>query len=121
MTSAQPGRLEGEASHSKERVASVKDVPEGQVRVVTCGERELAVSNLDGTLYAIDNVCTHDGGPLGEGRLRGNRVICPRHGAAFDARTGKVLTLPAVRSVRAYPVTTDGGDVFVDCDAGKLP
>ena len=96
-------------------------MPEGEVRVVECGGRSLALSNIGGTLHAIDNVCTHDGGPLGEGRLRGDRVLCPRHGAAFDARTGKVLTLPAVKSVRSYPVTVDGDAVYVDCEAGMLP
>ena len=102
---------------STERVAGAGEVPAGEVRVVTCaGGRSLALSNVDGALYAIDNICTHDGGPLGEGRLRNGRVICPRHGAAFDARTGKVLTLPAVRGVRAYPVTVDGDDVLVDCE-----
>jgi 3-phenylpropionate/trans-cinnamate dioxygenase ferredoxin subunit len=98
------------------RVASTSDVAEGQVCVVECDGRSLALSNVAGELYAIDNVCTHDGGPLGEGRLRNGRVICPRHGAAFDARTGKVLTLPAVKGVRAYPVTIDGDDVLVDLE-----
>jgi len=79
------------------------------------GGREVAVSNIDGEYFAIDNICTHDGGPLGEGKLQRGRVICPRHGAAFDARTGKVLTLPAVRSVNAYPVTVDGDDLYIDC------
>lgn len=106
---------------SEERVGSLADIPEGEVRVVQCGERSLAVSNIDGELYAIDNRCTHDNGPLGEGRLRNGRVICPRHGAAFDAKTGKVLSLPAVRSVAAYPVTVDGDEVYIDCDAGVLP
>ena len=101
-----------------ERVAAVADIPEGEVRVVTCAAgRSLAVSNIEGDLFAIDNVCTHDGGPLGEGRLRGDRVICPRHGAAFDARTGRALTLPAARGVSAYDVTVDGEDVYVDCEA----
>lgn len=99
------------------RVAAKADVVAGTVRVVRCDHgRSLALSNVGGELYAIDNVCTHDGGPLGDGRLRGDRVICPRHGAAFDARTGKVLTLPAVRSVRAYAVHLDGDDVYVECD-----
>jgi 3-phenylpropionate/trans-cinnamate dioxygenase ferredoxin subunit len=102
---------------SKERVAATSDVPEGQVRVVACGEKSLALSNIDGELYAIDNTCTHDNGPLGEGRLQRGRVICPRHGAAFDAKTGKVLTLPAVRSVNAYRVVVEGDNVFVECDA----
>jgi len=79
---------------SRERVATTADVPEGEVRVVECGERSLALSNIDGEFYAIDNICTHDGGPLGEGTLRRGRIICPRHGAAFDAKTGKVLSLP---------------------------
>ena len=101
-----------------ERVAAVSDIPAGEIRVVTCtGGLSLAVSNVEGELFAIDNVCTHDAGPLGEGRLRGDRIICPRHGAAFDARTGRALTLPAVRGVGAYAVTVDGDDVYVDCEA----
>lgn len=99
-----------------ERVCSVSEIPEGEVRVVECGERSLALSNVDGELYAIDNVCTHDGGPLGEGRLQRGRVICPRHGAAFDAKTGAALTLPAVRGVAAYDVNVEGDDVFVECE-----
>lgn len=102
---------------TQERVATKTEFPEGQVRVVQCGTRSLAVSNVDGELYAIDNLCTHDNGPLGEGELRNGRIICPRHGAAFDARTGKALTLPAVRGVAAYAVSVDGDDVYVDCDA----
>ena len=97
------------------RVAALADVPEGEVRVVQCAGRSLALSNLGGELHAIDNVCTHDGGPLGEGRLRGDRVICPRHGAAFDARSGRALTLPAVRGVGAYPVRVEDGAVLVEC------
>ncbi|MDA1009989.1 MAG: Rieske 2Fe-2S domain-containing protein [Chloroflexi bacterium] len=102
---------------SQERVAGTPDIPVGEVRVVECGGgRSLALSNVDGELYAIDNLCTHDGGPLGEGKLRRGRVICPRHGAAFDAKTGRVLTLPAVKSVSAYRVTVEGDHVFVECD-----
>ena len=99
------------------RVCATSDVPRGDVRVVSCGERRLAISNVDGVLYAIDDLCTHDGGDLGEGTLSGHRVVCPRHGAAFDARTGKVLSLPAVHDVHAYAVTVEGDDVFVDCEA----
>ena len=103
-----------------ERVASVADLPEGEVRVVTCASgRSLAVSNIDGELHAIDNICTHDEGPLGEGRLRDGRIICPRHGAAFDARTGKALTFPATRGVSAYAVSVEGGDVLIDCEAAS--
>ena len=99
------------------RVCAAADVPEGEVRTVACGDRSVAIANVDGELHAIDNLCTHDGGPLGNGRLAGSRVICPRHGAAFDARSGRALTLPAVRGVRSYAVRVEGGDVYVDCDA----
>ena len=101
---------------SRERIAAISDVSEGEVRVVECGGRSLALSNVDGELFAIDNVCTHDGGPLGEGRLRNGRVICPRHGAAFDARSGRALTLPAVRGVAAYPVSVEGDAAYVECE-----
>jgi 3-phenylpropionate/trans-cinnamate dioxygenase ferredoxin component len=103
---------------ARERIGSADQIAPGEVRVLRCaGGRELAVSNIDGTLYAIDDLCTHDGGTLGEGRLRNGRVICPRHGAAFDARTGKVISLPAVKSVSSYAVSVDDGAIYVDCDA----
>ncbi len=103
---------------SREHVGSASDVPEGRVRVVECaGGRSLALANVDGELFAIDNVCTHDAGPLGEGELFQGRVICPRHGAAFDPKSGKVLTLPAVRDVAAFEVTLEGDDVYIECDA----
>ena len=101
---------------SRERVASASDIPAGEVRVVDCAGRSLALSNIDGAYYAIDNRCTHDNGPLGEGTLRNGRILCPRHGAAFDARTGRVLSLPAVRSVDAYEVTVEGDDILIDCE-----
>ena len=102
-----------------ERLPAASEVPAGEVRVLACGARSLAVSNIEGAFYAIDNVCTHDNGPLGEGTLRNGRILCPRHGAAFDAKTGRVLSLPAVRSVGAYPVTVDGDDLYVDCEAAQ--
>jgi len=102
---------------TKERVANSAAVPAGEVRVLSCGGRALAVANLDGELYAIDNVCTHDGGPLGEGQLRNGRIICPRHGAAFDPKTGRALTLPAVRSVQTYPTTIEADGIYIDCPA----
>ena len=108
------------AGTPEERSGFASEVPQGEVRVMRCaGGREVAVSNIDGEYFAIDNICTHDGGPLGEGKLQRGRVICPRHGAAFDARTGKVLTLPAVRSVNAYPVSVDGDDLYIDCSGSS--
>lgn len=98
------------------RVASVNEVPEGEVRVFEAGGRSLAVAHLDGEFHAIDNICTHDGGALGEGSLWGDTVECPRHGARFDVRTGAVRALPAVKPVRAYPTKVEGDEVQVDLD-----
>jgi 3-phenylpropionate/trans-cinnamate dioxygenase ferredoxin subunit len=96
------------------RVASKDDVPPGQVRVFDVGGWSIALANVDGEFFAIDNVCTHDGGPLGEGVLAGETVECPRHGARFDVRTGRVRALPAVLPVPTYPVEVVGDEVRVD-------
>ena len=90
------------------------DVPVGEARVFAVNGKHIAVCNVDGTLYAIDDVCTHDGGPLGEGFLEGDQIECPRHGALFDVKTGKALTLPAVLPVNSYPVQVDGDEIKVE-------
>lgn len=96
-------------------VASEQDVPAGEVKVVQAGDRSLCVGHCeDGTWGAIDNVCTHDGGILGEGELEDCMVECPRHGARFDLVTGEVRAFPAVFGVNAYPVRVVGGRVEVD-------
>src|SRR5438132_9298921 len=99
---------------TSKRVAAVGEVPEGEVRVFTVNGTHLAVANVDGTFYAIDDVCTHDGGPLGEGILFGDQIECPRHGARFDVKTGRPRTLPAVTPVRTYPVEVEAGEIKVD-------
>lgn len=97
------------------RVASKSDVPEGSLRVFSVGGRSIALANLAGSgFYAIDNLCTHDNGPLGEGTLVGDQVECPRHGARFDVRSGAVRALPAVRPVRTYPVQLQGDEVSIE-------
>jgi 3-phenylpropionate/trans-cinnamate dioxygenase ferredoxin subunit len=96
------------------KVARATDVPEGEVRVVQANGRSLCLANVDGSFYAIDNICTHDGGTLGEGFLWDDQVECPRHGARFDVKTGAVMTLPAVLPVRSYPVAVEGDEVSVD-------
>jgi 3-phenylpropionate/trans-cinnamate dioxygenase ferredoxin subunit len=95
-------------------VAKASDIPAGETRTCAVNGKELAVCNVGGTFYAIDDVCTHDGGPLGEGYLEGDQIECPRHGARFDVKTGKALTLPAVMPVNAYPVRVEGDDVQVE-------
>ncbi|HUF75871.1 MAG TPA: non-heme iron oxygenase ferredoxin subunit [Longimicrobiales bacterium] len=96
-------------------VARADQIAPGEVQVVDVGGRSLCVGHMeDGTFGAIDNVCTHDGGVLGEGELEGSCVECPRHGARFDLRTGEVKALPAVFPVNAYPVRVVDGCIEVD-------
>lgn len=101
---------------ARERIGTKSDIPAGTVRVFEVDGQSLAVANLDGEIYAIDNLCTHDNGPLGEGRLANGTVECPRHGARFDVKTGAVRALPAVRPVRTYDVEVDGEEVYVEVD-----
>ncbi len=95
-------------------VAHVDDLPEGTTKRVVVGGNEILLCNVDGQIYAIEDVCTHDGGALDQGLLEGDRIMCPRHGAYFDVRTGAALTLPAIMPVRTYRVRVEGDDVFVD-------
>jgi len=96
------------------KIGKAADVPVGQVRVFEVDGKGIAVANVGGSYYAIDNVCTHDGGPLGEGIVVNDQVECPRHGARFDVRTGRPKALPAVMPVRTYPVEVDGEEIRVD-------
>jgi len=70
--------------------------------------------NVGGTFHAIENECTHEGGPLGQGLLRGDRVLCPWHGAEFDVTTGAVLSPPADYAVETFRVVVEGGEVCVE-------
>ena len=96
-------------------VAFTSEIEPGTVQVVEVDGRSLCVGlTEDGEWGAIDNVCTHDGGTLGEGELDDTGVECPRHGARFDLFTGRVLALPAVRPVRAYATRVEGDRVQVE-------
>jgi len=98
-------------------VARVDEVARGDVKVVDADGKSLALGHCeDGTWGAIDNVCTHDGGVLGEGEMDGCAVECPRHGARFDLLSGEVRALPAVFPVNAYPVRIVDGRVEVKID-----
>ena len=94
------------------KVAEAAEVLEGQGRVVDVAGRTLALFNVGGTFYAIDNACPHRGGPLGEGDVEGAIVICPWHAWRWDVTTGCNANNPAVR-VACYPVTEEGGNLFV--------
>lgn len=96
------------------RVASVDDVPPGWVLKVRAEGRELAIANCGGTLSALDNACTHAGGPLGDNRLKdGCHVECPWHNSVFDARTGDAVRGPARKGLRTYPVSVVDGSIIV--------
>lgn len=94
-------------------VARIEDIPSGTVKTFFVGERHLALANVNGQVFAIEDVCTHDGGPLGEGEVIGYEVECPRHGAHFDLRTGKVTAFPAVLGVKTYEVKIEGSEIKV--------
>ena len=96
------------------RVARADEIAPGEKKIVEVDGIEIVVVNLDGKFYAIEDVCTHDGGPLGEGQLDGCQIVCPRHGAHFDVRTGAALTMPAVEGVPTYEVKVENGDLLVE-------
>ena len=94
-------------------VARVGEIPVGGVKIVRLEDQSVAVFNVDGAYYAIDDVCTHDGGPLAEGAIDGATIECPRHGARFDVRTGAVLAPPATVPVPTYAVRVAGDEIQV--------
>jgi 3-phenylpropionate/trans-cinnamate dioxygenase ferredoxin subunit len=97
-----------------QKAAQLGDVPPGRVKVVEVDEEDVALCNVDGQIYALANVCTHDDGPLGAGYLLGDEIECPRHGARFNVRTGEVKTLPAVIPLPTFPIRVEGDDILVD-------
>ena len=96
------------------KVANSADIPPGQVKVVQAKSQRLALANVGGEYFAIQDLCTHDDGPLGEGEVVDQAVECPRHGARFDLKTGQPVTLPAVIPVKTFQVKTAGNDILVE-------
>lgn len=95
------------------RVAGAGEVPPGDGRVVEVAGRAVAIFNVEGRYYAIDNTCPHRGGPLGEGDLDGTLVSCPWHAWRWDVTTGANANNPAV-TLACYPLTEEGGEVFIE-------
>ncbi|HXG05615.1 MAG TPA: Rieske 2Fe-2S domain-containing protein [Candidatus Binatia bacterium] len=95
------------------RVARASEVPAGTGKVVEVGGHSLALFNVDGVFYAIDNACPHRGGPLGEGEVDGRVVTCPWHAWRWDVTTGCHVNNPALR-VACFPVSIEGDDVIVE-------
>jgi nitrite reductase/ring-hydroxylating ferredoxin subunit len=96
------------------KVATVQEVPPGRAKQVTVGGRIVALFNVDGTYYAIDDTCPHRGGPLWEGELMGAEVTCPWHGARFNVANGANLSPPARTGVASYKVQVVGDEVQID-------
>jgi len=94
-------------------VATTDEIPPGERLVVEIGRKWIAIFNVDGKYYAIEDRCTHDDGPLAEGELTGLVIECPRHGACFDISNGKVLSAPAMVDVPSYPVRVEGEEIRV--------
>jgi len=96
------------------KVATTDEIPAGQAKLVEINGIEIAIFNISGSYHAIDNTCTHVGGPLCEGEIAGAEVTCPWHGAVFDVTSGQVLGPPAASSVNRYNVRVEGADIEVE-------
>jgi 3-phenylpropionate/trans-cinnamate dioxygenase ferredoxin component len=94
-------------------VCKKSELPEMGKLVVEVDDRLVALFHVSGTFWALDDVCTHDGGPLAEGQLEDHTIACPRHGAKFDIRTGRALTMPATRDTVAHEVKVVGDDILI--------
>ena len=95
------------------KVANVEDLDSSGKTVLEVEDRIVVLVHVDGGFYGLDDVCTHDDGPLSDGELDGCDLICPRHGARFDVCSGKAKSLPATRSTISHEVKVENGEVFV--------
>src|SRR5436309_6321564 len=96
------------------KVAETKNLTPGKATAVEVEGNRIAVFNVNGTFYAIDDTCPHSGGPLSQGELEETKVTCPWHGAQFDLKNGEVLSPPAFEGVRSYKVVVEGEDIKVE-------
>jgi len=97
-------------------VCSRSELLPGEFKVVWDGDTAIAVFNVDGELYAVEDICTHDGGELAGGEVHGFEVECPRHGARFDLRTGAVMCPPAYEPIAKFPVKVEDAQVYTRDD-----
>lgn len=100
-------------------VAEVGDINEGDVKTFQVDAHRVAVARANGQLYAVQDLCSHDDGPLGDGELEEFAIVCPRHGAKFDIRSGAVLAMPAAAPIETFPVMEKDGRIHIAVkDAG---
>ena len=96
------------------KVGEISDINPGQRKLFELDEVTVALFNIDGQYYCIEDMCTHDSGPLADGELTGFALACPRHGALFDIRDGSVLSMPAVVPIPTYEVKIEGQDIYIE-------
>lgn len=101
-------------SDNFEFAARVSDIPQGKTEVVDFMGVEILICHTREGFFAVNNYCTHAEERLSEGKLKGNKILCPLHGAAFDVRDGAALSKPATIPLCAYPLRIDGDDIFID-------
>ena len=94
------------------KAAKTTDLKSGEARVIECGGRTLALCNVEGRYYALDNTCLHRGGPIGEGFIDGETVTCPWHGWQYDVKTGAATTNPSVK-LATFETKVEGDDILV--------
>jgi 3-phenylpropionate/trans-cinnamate dioxygenase ferredoxin component len=97
-------------------VAKVGELKKGQVRTFAVNGHHIALCNVEGTYFATQDLCTHDGGPLGEGEMIDYEIECPRHGGRFDVRSGEVTALPPMFPIKTFPVRLEGDEIQVALD-----
>lgn len=101
------------------RVCGADDIDEGSTKVFDLDGVSVLVARLGGEFFAIENICSHDGGDLGEGDIVDGHVECPRHGARFDMRTGEATRMPAAVGVDRYDVKVENGSVYIAAMEGQ--
>jgi 3-phenylpropionate/trans-cinnamate dioxygenase ferredoxin subunit len=99
-------------------IAPAGELPEGERIFIEVAGKSIVIFNLAGKLFAIGDVCSHDNGPVGDGEIEENEIICPRHGARFDIRTGKATSLPAVVDIPSYQVRVENGMIEIGMPKG---
>lgn len=95
------------------RVCPADDIPDGATKPVEIENRRVILARLNGDIYALENLCTHDGGDMSEGKIIDGQLQCPRHGALFDIKTGDATQMPAVMGINTFDVKIENGDVLV--------
>ena len=101
---------------AKVKVGEVGELDPGEKKQLDLDGLEVALFNVDGEFFCIEDVCTHDGAPLCHGKFAGEEITCPRHGARFNVKTGAALSMPAFEAVTTYEVSIEGSDLMIDAD-----